>query len=169
MRETIERVTDDLTGREDESAKQVKVSFDGKSYTVDLSDASREALMAFLSHNGTENLIRLLAPAPAPAASRRAAAGTRQRTAAPSGTGQIKLPDGRFVPREEYMTWATSKGHRVNSGRGAQPKDTLNAYVAAHPAGSRPAVSAPAPGSVPPAPGQPDGKSAGQAAGKPAA
>lgn len=159
MRKEIKymQVTDDLTGREvaEDSAKTHKVSFGGKSYEVDLTAESADALLKFFSHEGTADLIRLLGTDSAGSRQRRratAGTGTGTRRSGSATAGQIKLPDGRFVSRDDYTSWARANRHKVNDGRGAQPKATLEAYARAHPAGSRPAVTTPAPGTVPAAP-----------------
>jgi hypothetical protein len=180
MRQTIEQVTDDLTGRDAPDARKVKVSFDGKPYEVDLSDGSAEALASFLSGKGTADLIRLLAPN-VPASQRRSRSAARA-SGPVSGTGQIKLPDGRHVPRPDFMAWAEQHNMPVNVSRGAQPKQTLESYQHQHPApGSIPAAPAPAAapaaaesGKDAPADSKPSAGSAGKApagsgSGKPAA
>ena len=58
-----EIVADDLTGANltGQENTSVKITFDGKSASVDLSDASKAALADFVAGNGSDALARLLA------------------------------------------------------------------------------------------------------------
>jgi hypothetical protein len=127
--------TDDITGAEIESANPVKITMDGKTYTLDLGPESVSALTESFSGNGTAALAALIAPAPAPvSASRRRSTGGRAR----------KGPDERNAAIRE---WVASPAGRKALGlaadaeistRGRLPSDWADAYDAAHAARSGP-------------------------------
>ena len=93
-----EIVADDLTGADltGQDNTSVKITFDGKSASVDLSDASKAALADFVAGNGSDALARLLARSAA------ARPGTVRRSGSRSGTsgrrGQARLAAGQRLP-----------------------------------------------------------------------
>jgi hypothetical protein len=55
-----EIVVDDLTGRESDNTEPIKVTFNGKSYTLDLTVESRDALMVLFTEHKSDALAKLL-------------------------------------------------------------------------------------------------------------
>jgi hypothetical protein len=115
---------DDLTGKSVTDAKAVKVSVDGKTGSLDMSAESLAAFVALVTEPNDDNRRALGSLIPR----------ARVASGASNGTVELTMTDGRKVTRAAFESWATEKGHKVNTGRGAQPKDTLAAWITDHPA-----------------------------------
>lgn len=103
MRETVTRITDDLTGREVEAAQEVKFAMNDEVFTLDLSGESFSALLAFGRERSGEAL--------------RAA---------------LKTKASRSSERNKKIReWAPGHGYQV-SDHGRIPADVVKAYEAAH-------------------------------------
>lgn len=128
---------DDLTGQEN---TKFKITFDGKSGEVDLSDASRAALADFVAGNGPDALAKLLAAQEAPATTRK-----RSRTAKPGNTESATARTwARETPAGRQWVKAQGPDYKIPE-RGSARK--LIAAMHAAESGNRP----PAPALVPPA------------------
>lgn len=142
-----EIVADDLTGADltGQENTQVKITFDGKSATVDLSDASRAALADFVAGNGSAALARLLAKSDAGKPS-------RARSAPRSGTS-----DGAVK-----RVWLRANGYPNLAERGkfsAEMNAAYETHAAAHAVGGTAGAARPT-GNVSVAPASTDSKSA---------
>ena len=118
----------DLTGMENTSAK---ITFDGKSASFDLSDASRAALADLVAGNGSAALARLLAKSDA-AKPARARSGSRSPA---SGDGAAK------------RNWLRANGYPDLAERGkfsAEMNTAYDAHMLGATAGAARPASAPA-------------------------
>jgi hypothetical protein len=147
-RRTVITADDDLTGNSVVDAQEIKITIGDASGSLDLGPDSLDALTSLVNGEGPDKLRALLAPPVIPA---KRASGKRSgsRDGNPETTA--------------IRQWAIEHGHAVNA-RGRVPAEVRAAYNAAH--GAKPAITTPAPSSVPAAPADPAPAETGN--GKPA-
>ncbi len=112
---TIVQVSDDLDGSA--NASEVRFSFEGTEYAIDLSSKNRKAL---------EKALRPYVEAGTKVSGRRPAA---TRSARPKRSGNSGNSGNSAVDLAAVRAWAKENGHQV-SDRGRLPKAVLDAYSA---------------------------------------
>ena len=128
-------VTDNLTGAVlADDSKPVKIVFDGKTYELDLSADSTQAMTAMLAGDGTEALARLLAPvtpAVKPTGRKRSASANGSETAAvrtwltETAAGKALMTEHDYTPaasgRGKLPDWAREGYRKANGDSGGKP------------------------------------------------
>src|SRR5215831_4312100 len=117
---------DDLTGQESAKTEKMKVRWDGKEYTLDLSPDSKLALGSLLMGNGPELMMKLLAPAPAPNSGRKSKASKSANDENRAIREWWATPEGR--------TATETAPDAVIPARGRIPDNVTAAYRQANPA-----------------------------------
>lgn len=143
---------------------EITFSVDGKSGSFDVTNTEAAAFLAFAEGDETALYKMLTKRGTVGKSGNAATSSTSHRAAA----GQIKLPDNRTVPSDDFRAWATANNFST-SQRGRQPGETLAAYISAHPASPASTPAAPdTNGNAPAAASAPAATPAATPAAKPA-
>lgn len=129
-------VTDDLTGRESDGTAEIKVTYAGKPYVLDLTADSNAAMLALFAERDVTALTAILAPAAPAPATRKARAGS-----APTGDHAAARDWARNTPAGQAWVKAQPDGFKLGE-KGRAPAALREAHAAALASGGKPITPA---------------------------